>query len=72
MQKIVTSACYISLNFIYGILSVQDVDRFFILPMSPFKIDFIQKARKVNIFAKLWQRLNEIYSICHNQGFREI
>ena len=35
MQKIVTSVSYISLNLIFFISSLQDVDRFLILPVSP-------------------------------------
>ena len=35
MQKIVTSVSYISLNLIFYIPSLQDVDRFFILATSP-------------------------------------
>ena len=35
MQKIVTSVSYIPLNLIFYILSLQDVDRFLILPTLP-------------------------------------
>ena len=56
MQKIATSICYISLNLIVYVPSLQDVDRFLIIP--PSKIDFIQKADKGNIFAKRRQRLD--------------
>ena len=57
-QKSVTSVSYISLNLIFYIPSLPDVDRFLILSTSP-KIDFIEKASEANIFAKRRQIIRD-------------
>ena len=58
IQKVVTSVGYISLNLVFYITSLQDVNRFLVLLTSPIYTDFIQKAGKSNIFAKRRQRLD--------------
>ena len=73
-MKTIQKSCYFceihSTEFKFS-YSLQDVDRFSILPTSPIEIYFIQKVGKFNIFPNLTQRSeNNIFRYCNISSYR--